>query len=233
MTLYSTVVVDPPWRYDSPGWLGGTGRHYETLPFEAFIELPIATIASADAHLWMWTTDMHMEEAFALIEEYGFERRAIFPWVKLSPKPLSTVQAEAQTLLGRQVVSYNRDFFKLAYGNGYYGRSVAEFLILATRGSNIVIQEGRHVRKVIHAPIGEHSEKPEQGYTVIRNMSPGPRIDLFGRSSREGFDSWGREAENAIHHGNLAVWSQWAELKFQRKPEQEKLSQLTNGEASQ
>lgn len=229
--LYSTVVIDPPWRYDSPGWLGGTARHYETLPFEAFEVLPIDRVAEEDAHLWMWTTDTHMEQAFDLIRAWGFERRSIFPWIKLTAKILTPAEADAQVVLGKTVASYQGGLRKLAYGNGYYGRSSAEFLVLATRGKNIVVQEGRHVRKVILAPIGEHSEKPESAYEIIKGMSPGPYIDLFGRSGREGFDSWGLEAEGSVHHGNLDVWSKCVEIQFQRGPEvPTNNAELTKGE---
>lgn len=227
--IYSTVVIDPPWRYKSPGWLGGAERHYETLPYEALASLPLDTVALDDAHLWLWTTDAHMEQAFDLIRTWGFTRRSIFPWIKLTPKriPAGKIVEDANLVL------YENGVHKLHYGNGYYGRANPEFLLLATRGKNIIDHEGRHVRKVIFAPTGEHSEKPRVAYSIISDMSPGPRIDLFGRGNRSGFDVWGREAENGIHHGNLAVWSTWAELRFQRKPAQENItSQLTTGEAS-
>lgn len=215
MTLYSTVVIDPPWRYKSPGWLGGAERHYQTLPFEALEAMPIDTVANEDAHLWMWATDTHLENAFDLIKKWGFTRRALFPWVKLSPKRIPA----GKIVEDENLVLYDNGVHRLQYGNGYYGRSVAEFLILATRGKNIVVQEGRHVRKVIFAPVGEHSEKPNLAYRIIRNMSPGPYLDMFGRSGHPGFDSWGNEAEGSVHHGNLDVWSKCSEVLFQRVPE--------------
>jgi N6-adenosine-specific RNA methylase IME4 len=230
MTIYSTVVIDPPWRYDSPGWLGGAERHYETLPMEALIALPMDTVAEENSHLWMWTTDTHIDEAFALIQAWGFERRGIWPWIKLTSKAVPLDHLESKHLDGT-FVTYEGELRRLHYGNGYYGRANPEFLILATRGSNIVNQAGRHIRKVIHAPVMEHSQKPEAAYNIIRNMSPGPYIDLFGRSGREGFDSWGLEAEGSVHHGNLNVWSKWAEMRFQRGPEKTNNAELiTKGE---
>jgi N6-adenosine-specific RNA methylase IME4 len=39
-----------------------------------------------------------------------------------------------------------------------------------------------------------HSEKPAEAYAMIAELSPGPRIDIFGRQDRPGFDCWGNEA---------------------------------------
>ena len=39
-----------------------------------------------------------------------------------------------------------------------------------------------------------HSEKPAEAYAMIAEKSPGPRIDIFARQSRPGFEAWGNEA---------------------------------------
>ena len=39
-----------------------------------------------------------------------------------------------------------------------------------------------------------HSSKPDEFYNLIREMSPEPRIDIFARKSRVGFDTWGDES---------------------------------------
>jgi N6-adenosine-specific RNA methylase IME4 len=41
----------------------------------------------------------------------------------------------------------------------------------------------------------EHSRKPEAFYDLVRQASPEPRIELFARERRDGFDSWGNETE--------------------------------------
>ena len=153
MHRFATVVIDPPWRYGSPGWLGGAARHYDTLPAEALASLPIDEITEPDAHLWLWTTDTHEKAALDLIEHWGFTKRANFPWIKLSQKPVAPEKL-AELLATRFVplASYEGQFYTLAYGTGYYGRANPEFLILATRGRNIVDQTGRHIRKLVQAP---------------------------------------------------------------------------------
>jgi N6-adenosine-specific RNA methylase IME4 len=43
-------------------------------------------------------------------------------------------------------------------------------------------------------PRGQHSEKPEAFYDLVDRVSPGPRLELFARSQRLGWDTWGNEA---------------------------------------
>jgi N6-adenosine-specific RNA methylase IME4 len=43
------------------------------------------------------------------------------------------------------------------------------------------------------AKVREHSRKPDEFYALIEQASPGPRIDMFGRQAREGWDVWGNQ----------------------------------------
>ena len=43
------------------------------------------------------------------------------------------------------------------------------------------------------APAARHSQKPEVFYERVLAASPEPRLELFARSPRAGFDAWGNE----------------------------------------
>ena len=48
----------------------------------------------------------------------------------------------------------------------------------------------------------EHSRKPDELYPIIEDCSPGPRLELFARYPRDGWDVWGNEAAEDIEpHG--------------------------------
>jgi N6-adenosine-specific RNA methylase IME4 len=51
------------------------------------------------------------------------------------------------------------------------------------------------VPSVIQAPRREHSRKPDETYELIERMYPElPKIELFARAGREGWDAWGNQA---------------------------------------
>jgi N6-adenosine-specific RNA methylase IME4 len=80
MGTYRTLVVDPPWQYDNRGTRGAAEDHYPTerLEWLAAMELP----ADDDAHLYLWTTNAFLRDAFDLVEEWGFTYKAHLAWVK-------------------------------------------------------------------------------------------------------------------------------------------------------
>jgi N6-adenosine-specific RNA methylase IME4 len=49
------------------------------------------------------------------------------------------------------------------------------------------------LRLSFHAPTAGHSVKPDAFYELIQFASPGPRLDMFARRPRDGFDVWGNE----------------------------------------
>jgi len=54
---------------------------------------------------------------------------------------------------------------------------------------------GNRPPSVITAPRREHSRKPDEAYDLIERMYPElPKIELFARHARQGWDAWGSEA---------------------------------------
>jgi len=78
-------------------------------------------------------------------------------------------------------------------GLGNYLRSATEHVLFATRGSLPI--ERRDVPTFFTANRGRHSEKPDEFYEIAMTCSPGPRLEMFSRKRRDGFEAWGLEAE--------------------------------------
>ena len=75
---YRVIVADPPWPYEIDKV---DPSHRATHPYPQMSILQICSMGTAigaithdDAILWLWTTNHHMREAFAVLDAWGFER---------------------------------------------------------------------------------------------------------------------------------------------------------------
>jgi N6-adenosine-specific RNA methylase IME4 len=74
---------------------------------------------------------------------------------------------------------------------GYYTRANSEDVLLATRGTPMRLAADVH--QVIMAPVGKHSEKPDETHKRIERLFTGPYLELFARAERPGWTTWGNE----------------------------------------
>jgi N6-adenosine-specific RNA methylase IME4 len=81
---------------------------------------------------------------------------------------------------------------------GHWTRSNGEPCLLATRGKPTRLDAG--VRMGIIEPARQHSRKPDCVYDRIERLVAGPRIELFSRTNRDGWLSWGRDVGKFTHH---------------------------------
>jgi N6-adenosine-specific RNA methylase IME4 len=118
----------------------------------------VADIAADDAVLFLWTTNAHMREAFAVAEPWGFRYRTMLTWAK-----------------GR----WAPEGFRVHMGVGDWLRGATEHALLCLRGQPKPIRDD--VSTVLYAPRSRHSAKPQAFYDLAESMSPGPYCELFGR----------------------------------------------------
>jgi N6-adenosine-specific RNA methylase IME4 len=80
------------------------------------------------------------------------------------------------------------------YRTGYWTRGRHELLLVGVRGQPVVPDAGDKPDSVIEAPRGKHSEKPSEVYDLIETAFPEHAyLELFARTGREGWASWGNE----------------------------------------
>lgn len=163
---FATIVADPPWSYRvSAGVQGAIGTQYATMSNAEIAALPIADLAAADAHLYLWVTNPRL---FAephddcgpidIVRAWGFNYKTTLTWVK-----------------------------KPGLGIGFYFRGDTEHVLFATRGS-APIEASLRVSNVFAAPRGGHSAKPDCFYDLVEQVSPAPRLEIFARRARFGWD---------------------------------------------
>ncbi len=179
---YRTIVADPPWpgsTYTRPGWRWREGRpsgesrglDYQTMELGDLADLPVRDLADRNAHLYVWTTNTHLRETYWLAEAWGFTPVATLVWCK-EPR---------------------------GFGVGGTFQSNVEFVLFCRRGSLATLTT--HQTRWFRWPRSEHSAKPEAFLDLVEQTSPMPRLELFARRQRLGWDTWGDEALNHVDLG--------------------------------
>lgn len=78
---YRTILADPPWDIQQNSNRGAI-RHYPLMSIEAIKALPVSELVEEDAHLWLWTTNGALEQAYQVVRAWGFTPRSLMTWVK-------------------------------------------------------------------------------------------------------------------------------------------------------
>jgi N6-adenosine-specific RNA methylase IME4 len=170
---YRVIYADPPWSfktYSDKGKSRSAERHYSCMSLDDIKALPVGQIADNDCTLVLWTTVPHLQQAFEVIEAWGFSYKCGAVWVKPT-----------------------RDGKRWRMGTGYWFRGNPEHLLVATRGRSKPTKRGAGGVGLIVAPRRDHSRKPDEVYERIERLVAGPYIELFARQKRPGWDAWGNE----------------------------------------
>jgi N6-adenosine-specific RNA methylase IME4 len=85
-------------------------------------------------------------------------------------------------------------------GVGFYFRNVTEIILFGARGKNArTLAPGRRQVNLLATRKREHSRKPDEQYKIIEECSAGPYLELFARGTRNGWATWGNEAQSEYH----------------------------------
>lgn len=185
---FGAIYADPPWHFET--WAKNRGlrnndtvkadrnasRHYDVMPTEDIATLQVSSVAAENSVLFLWITWPMMPEALNVIGAWGFSyKTCAFAWVKSDVSQI-------------EMFPEYQDVF---CGMGYWTRSNSEVCLLATRGEPKRVNAD--VRQGIIEPRREHSRKPECVYGRIERLVEGPYLELFARSTRPGWTSWGNQ----------------------------------------
>jgi len=171
---YNVIYADPPWTFKTFSDKGkdrSPENHYNVMSLKDICNLPISKIANDDSVLLMWVVDPLLDKAFEVINAWGFKYKTVgFTWAKTNRKSMG--------------------FFT---GLGYWTRGNPEMCLLATKGKPKRISKS--VPQLVVEQRREHSRKPDIMYNHIENLLEGPYIELFARTQRSGWDSWGNQTD--------------------------------------
>lgn len=174
---FSTILADPPWQFQNrTGKMAPEHKRlsrYPTMKLQEIKDLPVEAIAEERAHLYLWVPNALLAEGMQVMENWGFKYKTNLIWYKI-----------------------RKDGGPDRRGVGFYFRNVTEMILFGVCGKNIrTLQPGRSQENIISSRKREHSRKPDEQYDLIESCSWGPFLELFGRGTREGWTTWGNQAE--------------------------------------
>jgi N6-adenosine-specific RNA methylase IME4 len=78
--VFSSIVIDPPWRYDNVATRGAAEDHYPTMSMDDLRAMVLP--AADDSHLYLWVTNGFIREGFELMDAWGFTYKTCLTWCK-------------------------------------------------------------------------------------------------------------------------------------------------------
>lgn len=183
------IYADPPWAYrmySDKGYEKSPQAHYDCMTADQLAALrdDVIFAAAPDCVLFMWAVWPMLREALLLMQAWGFSYKTGGAWHKRS-----------------KTWTPGCDDPKTSMGTGYIFRSACEPFLIGTTGAprtlnkstrNII--EGDIIEdNVIEAAVREHSRKPDCVYGLLEGLFPGPYLELFARTQREGWTACGNE----------------------------------------
>jgi N6-adenosine-specific RNA methylase IME4 len=182
---YTTILADPPWRFqNSTGKVAPEHRRllrYPTMELQEIMELPVAKLAAAKSHLYLWVPNALLMEGLQVMRAWGFTYKSNIVWFKV-----------------------RKDGGPDGRGVGFYFRNVTELVLFGVRGSMRTLKPGRTQVNLLSTRKREHSRKPDEIYDIIEACSPGPYLELFARFRRSGWGQWGNEDVEQNSASNVA-----------------------------
>lgn len=164
---YQVYVIDPPWKY---------GRLYDSKTSRVaspYIERP---------------TEIILEQLQNKLKPY--KDSIMFLWTT------HRFIWDAKMILDELEYEYKAiiTWDKEKLGMGSWLRMQCEFCLLGIKGKPI--WELTNERDIIREARRQHSRKPEKFYDMILKLTPDmKRADIFTRTKRDGFDSFGDEID--------------------------------------
>lgn len=177
---YGTILADPPWQFQNrTGKVAPEHRRlsrYPTMNLDEICDLPVEAVAEKRAHLYLWVPNALLPEGLRVMEHWGFKYKSNLIWYKV-----------------------RKDGGPDRRGVGFYFRNVTEILLFGVRGKDVrTLPPARSQENILSTQKREHSRKPDEQYELIERCSWGPRLEMFARGPRKGWNVWGNQSEDYV-----------------------------------
>lgn len=165
--------------------------------------LPVADLATADAHLYLWAVNPLMDRAIAVVNAWDFILDTVLTWCKPGPGLGAGFRGNTEHLIVARRGQRNINANCTRCGGRQRGPRKCVCDSPAWVFDDQTVSPLRPFQAVgtgswFTAPRGAHSTKPPLFADLIERMSPGPYVELFARAPRLGWDHWGQGYESEV-----------------------------------
>jgi N6-adenosine-specific RNA methylase IME4 len=165
---FRVIYADPAWSYNDKQetpMLGGAAKHYNTMSVSEISNLPVKYISEKNSVLFLWVTSPLLEDAFQVINAWGFKYKTSFIWDKVK------------------------------HNMGHYNSVRHEILLIATKGSCVPDNKKLYDSVQCIERNDNHSEKPIEFLNIIDDIYQyGNKIEMFCRKiKKQNWYGWGNE----------------------------------------
>lgn len=162
---FRIIYADPPWSYGGSmnETYGTADKHYPTMSLDDLCVMPVPDITEDNAVLFLWVTSPLLEDAFRVINAWGFKYKASFVWDKVK------------------------------HVMGHYNSVRHELLLICTKGSCVpenmkLFDSVYEEERTEHSKKPEYFRE-----IIDTIYPSGSRIELFARETKGGWESYGNQ----------------------------------------
>ena len=166
---YKLILADPPWEYENKT----TGGSNDSGACQKYHTMPLDEIKAPP------------------ISDIALKDSCLFLW---GTTPLLPEAFEVMKAWGFQYKTtiYWRKIMSL--GMGFWFRGQVEVCLFGIQGNVPAFRCQKP--NFIQTKVRYHSQKPDEMYGLIEDLDINPKIELFAREKREGWDAWGNQVPN-------------------------------------
>lgn len=168
---YKLIYADPPWQYNNKN----TGRHLKSGSNDKYFTMPLDDICSLN------------------IKAISSNDCCLFLWATTPLLPDAFKVMDAWGFKYKTVIYWRKI---MSLGMGFWFRGQVEVCLMGIKGSVKAFRSQKP--NFIQSKVRKHSQKPDELYGIIEGLNLNPKIELFARQRREGWDAYGNELSDTI-----------------------------------
>jgi len=161
---YKIILADPPWSYRF-GRVGSEYKHGSAAKYET----------------------MSIDELCLLnVNDITDKDSVLFLWSTTPMLPDAFKVLDSWGFVYKTAIYWRKI---MSLGMGFWFRGQVEVCLMGVKGS----VKAFHSQKpnFIQSKVRKHSQKPDALYSIIEALDLEPKIELFARQRREGWDAYG------------------------------------------